>query len=313
MVLDPWRGRTIDESQASARTRHYGTFYGLEALPEADDLVLVVGNCQAESLRIVLAASGVCTVRMPAVHELTASDLPHLERWLGRASALVAQPVRDDYHGLPLGTAQLAAGIPGGRVVRVPVVRFAGLFPYHALIRPPSDPSIVPPVAAYHDLRVLMEATRGARPRRVAGTPMIRAIAAASLDQLRRREAAHDAVPVSDLFASPSYEQMRTLNHPGNPVWLTVAERVLDRLGRDRVVGDPGRPLLNSIRAPRHAEVVEAWGLSDEPSADWIVEGRSIPEDEVHDAHLEWYARHPDVVEAGLARHRDTIDLLELA
>lgn len=295
------------------RTRHYGVFYGLEPLETECPIALVHGNCQAESLRIVLDGGGLASVRIPPVHELGAADLPHLARWLGRARLLVSQPVRDGYRGLPLGTAELARGLgAGARVVRVPVIRFAGLYPAHAIVRPPSDPSLVPPVVEYHDLRVLAEAAGGA-PSAPLTVAQVRAVAALSLRALRARETAHGTLTVSDLFAAPSFAQMRTLNHPGNAIWNAVADRVRVALGLPEHRGDPGRPLLDAIHAPREPAVVDAFGLGDAPTAHWCVDGSPITAGAVREAHLRWYRAHPDAVAAGLARHADALALLGLA
>ncbi|TGO04879.1 WcbI family polysaccharide biosynthesis putative acetyltransferase [Serinibacter arcticus] len=286
------------------RRRHYGQFYGLDDETRATGrrTGLVVGNCQAESLRLALGDE-LDLVRMPPVHEIVASDLPHLQRWLERSHVLITQPVRDDYHGLPIGSRQLAAALPAGaRVVRIPVIRFAGLYPVHAIVRPPSDPSLTPPLVAYHDLRVLAEAAGLAAP--AAVTPdAVRAIANESIDQLRRREQAHATVVVSDLFARPRFDQMRTLNHPGNAIWSALAERVGDALALSDPVPPLTRELLTSVHAPREAVVVETWGLEDAPTTDWIVEGDAVPAAHVRQEHLAWYARHPDAVTAGLERH----------
>ena len=293
------------------RTRHYGRFYGLEQEMPGDDrrTGLVVGNCQAESLRLALGEE-VDLVRMPPVHEIVASDLPHLQRWLGRSQVLITQPVRDDYHGLPIGAGQLAAHLPaGGRVVRIPVIRFAGLYPGHAIVRPPSDPSLTPPLVAYHDLRVLAEAAGLTAPAQVS-PEAVRAIASESIDQLRRREQAHETVLVSDLFARPRFEQMRTLNHPGNAVWSALAERVGDAVGLSDPVPPLTRELLTSVHAPREAVVVETWGLDDEPTQDWVVEGETVRAARVREEHLAWYASHPDAVSAGLARHATALTTL---
>lgn len=294
----------------NARTRHFGMFYGLDEPVGDGPVALVVGNCQAESLRIMLDGGGLRTVRMPAVHELVAADLPHLDRWLARASLLISQPVRDDYHGLPLGTAQLGARLAAGaRTLRVPVIRFAGLYPGHAIVRPPSDPGLVPPVVEYHDLRILAEAAGlTGRPRIDPAT--VRAIAAHSLTQLRTREAAHGTVVVSDLFATPSFAQMRTLNHPGNPVFSALAARVRAALGLPEHVADPGRPLLDAVHAPREAAVIEAWGLDEPERPHWLVGGEVVEAGAVREAHLAWYAAHPDAVRAGLARHGDSLRIL---
>ncbi|MFZ7087463.1 WcbI family polysaccharide biosynthesis putative acetyltransferase [Curtobacterium sp. RRHDQ10] len=303
---------------ATPRTRHYGQFYGLDPLPATGELALVAGNCQAESIRIVLDGADLPTVRVPAVHELTAADLPHLDRLLGRATVLVTQPIRDDYHDLPLGSRQLTARMRhGARTVTVPVIRFAGLYPAHALVRLPDAPGLEPPVVAYHDLRTLAEAAdllagRPVRRRRRIDVHRVRAVGELSLGELRRRESAAGTTGVSDLFARPTFDQMRTINHPGNPVWSAVAARVRERLGIDPSVQDPGRPLLDSVHAPREETVAEAWDLDGTPNDDWIVEGVRIPDDEVRDAHLGWYAAHPEVVAAGMRRHRDTLDALGL-
>jgi hypothetical protein len=304
-------------TEPDGRTRHYGDFYGLSE-PEGDGAIaLVVGNCQAESLRIFLDGADLTTVRMPPVHELTAADLPQLERWLGRAGLLVSQPVRDDYHDLPLGTAQLAAMLPGeARVVRVPVVRFAGLYPAHVIVRPPSDVSLVPPVVEYHDVRLIAEAAGRALPIDALTPAVVRSVAELSLAELRKREVAHDTVVASDLFevgadgtGTPRFDQMRTLNHPGNPVWTALASRVRERVGLPEHVVDPGRPVLSSVHAPREQAVIDAWGLDAEPTDHWVVGGERVDADEVRRAHLAWYAEHPDAVEAALARHADTFAL----
>ena len=295
------------------RTRHYGVFYGLEEPAGDDPVALVVGNCQAESLRLMLDGGGLRTVRLPPVHELGTADLPYLAHWLARAALLITQPIRDDYRGLPLGLAQLRERLaPGARTRKVPVIRFAGLYPAHAIVRPPADPSLVPPVVAYHDLRVLAEAA-GLRTRAQVDVPAVRAIAEHSLEQLRSREARHGTVVVSDLFAVPSFDLMRTLNHPGNPIWTALAARVRAVLGLPEHAVDPGRPLLDSVHAPREAPVLEAWGLDEPERPDWVIDGRTVEAGAVREAHLSWYSRHADAVRAGLTRHADALRLLGVA
>ena len=298
-----------------AGRRHYAAFYG-QAEGDADrPLALVHGNCQAESLRILLDDAALATVRIPPVHELTREDLPHLHRALARTEVLVTQPVRAGYRGLPVGTDELRAGLAErARVVVVPVIRFGGLYPAQAIVRPPTDPSAVPPLAPYHDLRLLACAAGVAEPRGgwlTAAT--VRTLADRSRAELARRELAHGAVVVSDLFARPDFNQMRTLNHPGNPVWLAVAQRVRAAVGLEGPVADPGRPLLDSVHAPREPAVIEAFGLADDPRPDWIVHGVAVSPREMRDAHLSWYARHPGVVAAGLKRHGETLRILARA
>lgn len=304
--------------EPDGRTLHFGEFYG-HAVPgaEADSdagIAVVMGNCQAESLRVMLDGAGLHTVRVPPVHELTAADLPFLDRLLERTTLLVSQPVRDDYHELPLGLRQLSSRLAAqANTVVFPVIRFAGLYPTHAIVRPPSDLSLVPPIVAYHDLRTLAEASKRVTMPTVVTPNAVRAIAADSIAELTRREEAFDTVRASDLFVRPGFAQMRTLNHPGNAVFAAVAERVRHRAGLVEHSVDPGRALLDSVHAPRLAAVIEAFDLDDEPASDWVVGGAVVADADVREAHLEWYSQHPDAVEAGLARHRRALEILAAA
>jgi hypothetical protein len=296
----------------NAHRSHYADFHSSHAVGDGRALALVHGNCQAESLRLLLDGEALATIRMPPVHELTGEDLPDLRRWLARAKVLVSQPIRRDYRGLALGTAQvLATAGPDTRLIVVPIVRFAGLYPEQAIIRPPHDRSAVPPLVPYHSLRTLAQAAGRPRPRAL-NPDSVHRIAAESREQLRRREDAHGAVKISDVFTRPDFSLVRTINHPGNPVWLTLAARVRQTLGISEPVRDPGRELLDHVHAPRDPVVIQAFGLTDQPDPDWRVGRQRISAEQVHDAHLEWYARHPQTVAAGLARHADTLAALGL-
>ncbi|MET0989091.1 MAG: WcbI family polysaccharide biosynthesis putative acetyltransferase, partial [Glaciihabitans sp.] len=267
------------------------------------------------SLRLFLDGGAMPWIRMPAIHELVASDIPHLNRLLGRAAVLVSQPIQDDYHGLPIGTRNLVEALhPGSQTVIVPVIRFAGLYPTHVLIRPPANPGLTPPIVAYHDLRTLAEAADRFHGRTTPLRPVtpasVRAVGERSLQELRSRELRHSTVMVSDLFEQPTFDQMRTINHPGNSVWTALAARVRDVLGHERVTVDPGREILNNVHAPRTAAVIEAYGLPASSTSDWSVDGVPVSDDDVHSAHLRWYEQHPDVIDAGIARHRPTLEAM---
>lgn len=261
---------------------------------------VVVGNCQAESLRIVLDSPDLRLIRVPPVHEMDAADAAALHELLAGAAALVTQPVRDDYHGLPVGTAQLRRALPqAAAMVTFPVLRFTGLHPFQAVLHVEGVEE-APPVVAYHDVRTLAEAaglTVASRLRPDA----VRAVAADSLDELRRREQDID-VAASDLFEPARFSSMRTVNHPGNEIFLALGERVLRALGRSGSPTDPGRPLLSAVRAPREEWVIEAWGSGVAPHRDWLVGGERVGVDEVAAAHREWYSRHPAFVDAALTR-----------
>jgi hypothetical protein len=291
-----------------ARTRHYGHFYGLTDPDDTGPVCVVIGNCQAESLRIVLGSDALTTVRMPPVHELTAADMPHLERWLERADVVISQPIRDDYHGLALGHRQTAAHAGRARSVLVPVIRYAGLYPWHVIVRPPADASLVPPLVEYHDLRTVALAA-GLRTRPLTSA-LVRQVSEHSLEQLTVRESHYDTIRVSPLFRQPTFDLMRTINHPGNAVWAALAAEVFDVLHLDAEPQDPGRPLLDAVHAPRDPVVIATWGLDEPATESWVVDGRSVAADDVERAHLEWYRARPDVVEAALTRHRDLAGIL---
>ena len=76
-------------------------------------LLVVVGNCQAESTRKLLMSTGHFTgERIAPVHELEAADLDWFAPLIRRADVLVTQPIRDGYRGLPVGTRQLRELLP---------------------------------------------------------------------------------------------------------------------------------------------------------------------------------------------------------
>lgn len=282
-----------------ARRRHYAEFFGEARLPAR--FGVVVGNCQAESLRLVIASEALPAIRIPAVHELTATDAVRLHDVLARASFLVAQPVRDDYRGLPLGTAQLRASLPSdARVVLVPSIRYAGLHPFQAVLRVPGFESD-PPLVAYHDVRLLAEAA-GLPVARELPAESVREVAADSIAELRRREALGLDVAASDLFTPVVADLARTVNHPGNAVFLPLGERVVAALGAPGRAVDPGRPILVGVRAPLEEWVVGAWNLDAEPQPDWTVEGEILPTATVSEAHRAWYAERPEFVAAAVTR-----------
>lgn len=297
----------------NGRQQHYAHFYGAQPLPDDDrPLVLVHGNCQAESVRILLGeAAGlpVRTVRLPPVHELTADDLPFLDRLLDRVDVLVSQPVRDGYRDLPLGTGELisrAARRP--RLVLVPVIRWAALHPFQVIVRSPRAGE--PPVVPYHDLRWLTLAA--GRPE-LPGEPSpdaVRAVREISVRELHERGERHGSVPVTDLLLEAGAGATQTVNHPGNPVLLGLARRVLDAVDLPSGIADPGRTLLDSIHAPVLPSVLRALDLPGQGRAAWRVHGTDVPDEEVRDAHLAWYREHPGVAEAGLARHAEAAEVL---
>ncbi|QCW51582.1 peptide ABC transporter ATPase [Nocardioides dongxiaopingii] len=284
-------------------------------MAEDRPLLVVVGNCQAESFRLLLDAGDVRTVRTPALHELTAADAAALRELLARTDLLVAQPTSDDYRGLPVGTRQLRAVLPpGARVALVPSLRYSGLHPFHLLVHPPGLERPDPPVVPYHDLRTALladdlRAGRPVRPPLELTEDVVRAVAAASVAELARRERQHGTVVVSDLFAEPDADAMRTINHPGNAVLVPVAARLRDALGLEPRGPGVDRPLLASIHAPVLPPVVAAHRLDVVPTSDWTIEGRTVTTEAVTAAHLAWYRERPEMLDAALERAAPLVEL----
>ncbi|MCP9273635.1 WcbI family polysaccharide biosynthesis putative acetyltransferase [Mycolicibacterium arenosum] len=305
----------------SGRIRHYADFYGREAdaaphLP----LWLVIGNCQAEALRSALDTvpdSPYRTVRVPPVHELESADLPYLAALLSRTSLLLSQPIRDDYRGLPVGTAQLAERLPAGAaVLRWPVIRYAGLYPFHVIVRRPTDRSVVPPVVPYHDLRTVAAALHGFSPLDpwdVEVTPAaFRAVAESSIAALAERELRDSDVAVSDVFATAGRDAAHAINHPGNTVLTVLADRILEARAVAGRVRLDGTPLLGSVYAPLEQRVLDALEIAGEARDTWCFHGESIDPERVHRVHMEWYRHNDDFPVLAVQRHGPTLEQLGL-
>ncbi|RLV48575.1 hypothetical protein D9V37_14525 [Nocardioides mangrovicus] len=293
---------------SAGRREHYAEFYGVRPPLRGDGpLVLTHGNCQAESLRVLLQGSAepVSTIRVPPVHELEPADLPHLQRIVERIDVLVSQPVREGYRGLPLGTAELLArAARRPRLVTVPVVRWAALHPFQVIVRSPEAGE--PPVVPYHDLRTLSVAAGGGELPDVPSPEAVRAVRDLSVRELTRRQDRHGALDVVDLLVHQGANAAHTVNHPGNGVLLGLAERVLAAVGLPQLLPDPGRTLLDAVHAPVLPAVLDALDLPSRAArTSWTVAGRVVRDDDVRRAQLEWYRRWPGVAAAGLRRHAE--------
>ncbi|WP_144009155.1 WcbI family polysaccharide biosynthesis putative acetyltransferase [Enemella evansiae] len=288
------------------REWHYGEFYGHRET--SGPCLMVWGNCQAEALRVLLdplVGDQWSTVRIPAVHELTEDDLPHLERTLAKTTALIAQPVRDDYRDLPLGSAQVAERTNDARVVRIPALFWAPLHPFQVLVRGEAGD---PPGVPYHDLRVLTGVPLDHRP--PAGA--VRTIADESREELKRRQDKDETLLADDLLTEADTAATNVINHPGNPVLIGLAGRIAEELGLSGSVADPGRELLGGLLAPIPDWVVDELSLNGEARTGWTIDGRQVSEEELAETQRAWYADHPEMIEAGLKRHAQTLTTLGL-
>ncbi|WP_198673427.1 MULTISPECIES: WcbI family polysaccharide biosynthesis putative acetyltransferase [Kocuria] len=311
------------------RRAHYGDFYGWDrggvrqmGDPQGNHrpLLMVVGNCQAESLRIVLESTGgVNSIRVPPVFEWTAEDLHIVNLILPHLDALVMQPVRNDYRGLACGTEQLEARLrPGASSVRFPVLRYSGLHPFHVIVRDPEDPSLNPPLVPYHDLRTVIAAHLGMRvPTEVeVDVGALQKGARESLGQLQRREQSHGTVVVSDeLMKHPHWH---TINHPDNSTLILLAQRVVETLLISGLIDAPGRELLGSLEAPVDPAVAQALNapLRPDASTDWRLgpndDAPRLTVAQVAEAQLDFYRARPHLVAQAMQRHEERIHILGL-
>ncbi|SIR90009.1 WcbI family polysaccharide biosynthesis putative acetyltransferase [Williamsia sterculiae] len=301
------------------RTRHFGSFYRLDQ-PRRDErpLWVIWGNCQAEALRVLLASApdvGIRTVRVPPVHELEAGDIPFVRELLADTQVLLSQPVRDGYRELPIGTADAIAMMPvTSRVVRWPVVRYAGLHPFQIIVRDPADMSSNPPVVPYHDLRTVLCARDAVRDRRIYDSTVdahtIREVAQWSVEQLHARERRDTDIAVSDVLSALGASAAHTINHPGNAVLMILAQRMFAALDVPARPVEPDRDLLGSVRAPLDGRVVDALNLDARESSTWTVDGAVIPDDEVFARQIGWYADHPGFFAATERRYAELLEII---
>ncbi len=308
-------------SMVDGRTRHYGDFYGLPGTDSATaPLMLVWGNCQAEAVRTLLSSvqdTPYATVRVPPVHELQTSDLPHVERLLRRTAVLVSQPVRTGYRSLPIGTDDVRDLLPtGAQVIRWPVVRYAGLHPFQIIVRHPSAPSAVPAGVPYHDLRTVLAVHHRRKEYERWDVDVadenLRAAADLSRCELVRRERRDTDVAISDALVPAGRHAAHTINHPGNVVLVELARRILTAAGIDCPVREPDHDLLGSVRAPLDPRVLRALGLEGPATAHWVKDGAEHGADDVHRTHMCWYAEHPEFISAALTRHAERLHALGL-
>lgn len=252
------------------------------------------------------------------MHELEQRDLPYLERLLADTAVLLCQPIRSNYRELPIGTTDLIERLPASAsVVRWPVIRYAGLYPFQVIVRRPVDRSVNPPAVPYHDLRTIAAARDGRGPTDpwdVEVAPdRFRAVADASRAALALREARDTDVGVADVLAGHGADAAHAINHPGNPVLADLARRILESLGVTAEVCIPADALLGSVYVPLERRVLAALGIDAAPRSNWTLDHRTLLPEAVHATQLAWYRDNRDFIDLTAERHGETMALLGLA
>lgn len=237
---------------------------------------VVVGNCQASALELMLETSTAFSerfelVRFPPVHEFPAELIPELHEAVADAALVIPQRVDENYRdGIGLGTETLAR-IARGSVIRWPSVYWAGYFPDLFYLRNADHTPVLDGPFDYHDrailgayasgLSVAAACARLEDPELPSDAEQWAARATAEL-AIRGRECDVDIAP---FIASRFRDELLfyTMNHPTNVLLAFIAQRIIELLGLPGQVAAESMPgeVLESTFYPLHANHVRALGL----------------------------------------------------
>jgi hypothetical protein len=241
------------------------------------DRAVVVGNCQAKALEMMLSTNKEFSdrfefVSFPAVHEIPAAMVPDLHQAVAKASLVILQRIDDDYRdGLGLGTETLARIAKTATVVRWPSLYWAGYFPDLFYLRDRSGQPVIDGPFDYHDRLILHSYESGLD---VTGTCRLledperpseaHAWAAKATAELNIRGQECD-VHVASFIASEFQNKLLffTMNHPANELLGYVAQQITEFAGISGRVDHGQIPddVLGSTFYPLHANDVRSLGL----------------------------------------------------
>ncbi len=286
------------------------------------DRAVVVGNCQAKALELMLAtndafASRFELVSFPAVHEIPEAMVPELHAAVADAALVMPQRVDEGYRdGIGLGTETLARIAGTAHVLRWPSVFWAGYVPDLFYLRDEGGRPVVDGPFDYHDRAVLKAYASGAD---VAAACALLADPEQPSDAPSRAERATAElavrgqgceIPVTSFIAERFREQLLffTMNHPSNRMLAHMAQQVVEQLGLPGSV-DPVRlgpdDLLGSTFYPLHANHVRALGLRFGASCaagaiPFKIRGVVYEAPDAVELFFRYYAEHPQLVELNL-------------
>ena len=285
------------------------------------DKVVVVGNCQAGALEMMLRTNREFMdrfelVSFPAVHEIPQTMVPDLHRAVAEAAVLIPQRIDDGYRdGIGLGTETLARIAAGATVVRWPSVFWAGYFPDLFYLRDSAGQIVVDGPFDYHDRSILRAYAAG---RHVHDTCRLledhdrpsdaQAWAEKATAELDIRGQDCD-VDVASFIASRFQDELLffTMNHPTNQMLGFIAQRITELLGipgsiHHRQIADE---VLGPTFYPLHANHVRALGLRFgrglvAGSTPFKIRGVTYEPADAVQAFFDYYAEYPQLVELNL-------------
>jgi hypothetical protein len=285
---------------------------------------VVVGNCQAPALEIMLSTndefgSRFEFVSFPPVHEIPDAMVSELHGAVADAGLVILQRIDDGYReGVGLGTETLAAMAATANVVRWPSVYWAGYFPDLFYLRDVEGRPVVDGPFDYHD-RTVLRAYNGGKDVACAcslledsGQPSdAQAWAEKATAELDVRGQGCD-VQIASFIASRFREELLffTMNHPANRLMGFIAEEISDLIGISgrvdyRHVQDE---VLGSTFYPLHANHVRALDLRfgaecEAGHVPFRIRGTAFEPEHAVEAFFNYYAAHPQLVELNLDPH----------
>jgi hypothetical protein len=288
------------------------------------DRIVVVGNCQAKALEMMLGTNNEFTSRFefvsfPAVHEIPEAMVPELHKAVASATVLVAQRIEESYRDdLGLGTETLARIAGRATVVRWPSVYWAGYFPDLFYLRDTAGQPVVDGPFDYHDRSILHAYAAGVD---VVGTCQLledpelpsnaQAWAAGATAELDVRGQGCD-VQVAPFIASRFRDELLffTMNHPANRLLGFIAQEITELIGISGGVDHRRVPdeVLGPTFYPLHANHVRALELGfgtkfRAGNTPFKIRGMTYEPSEAVQAFFAYYAAHPHLLELNLDPH----------
>jgi Polysaccharide biosynthesis enzyme WcbI len=285
------------------------------------DRAVVVGNCQAGALEMMLSTNEEFTKRFelvsfPAVHEISEAMIPELHRAVADAAVVIPQRVQEDYRGgIGLGTETLVRIAGSATVVRWPSVYWAGYFPDLFYLRDSEGQPVINGPFDYHDRTILEAYASGIDvpgvcrlledPERPSDAQAWAANATAELD-IRGQDC---EVKVASLIESRFREELLffTMNHPANHLLGFMAQQITELIGIPGGIDHRRVPdeILGLTFYPLHANHVRALELAFggeliAGSAPFKIRGVTYELAEAVQTFFDYYAAHPQLVEVNL-------------
>ncbi len=282
---------------------------------------VVVGNCQASALELMLSTSEAFTkrfelVRFPPVHEFPEASVPALHRTVADASVVIPQRVDDAYRGgIGLGTETLARIAGDAEVVRWPSVFWAGYFPELFYLRDAANAPVLDGPFDYHDRSILHAYADGVSVQEARSRLEDPEIPSEAEDWAARATSELDVrgqdcdVQVASFIASSFREELLffTMNHPTNRLLAFIAQQIIELLGLPGDVDPALMPgeVLGSTFYPLHANHVRALGLRFGDSlgagrTPFRIRGERYAPAAAVEVFYSYYDSHPELVELNL-------------